>query len=99
MSAVQPCDLASSPVLEHLPVQPADNAACGTARAHPERVVGIETELQMMRGKARADQRELAGLRIVHGEMAGGLIDRKQSCRRVIGSLLAEVRIARRTDS
>src|SRR5437899_4213132 len=37
--------------------------------------------------------------RIVHGEMAVGLFDREQLRRRVLGALLAKVRIRRRADS
>src|SRR5437870_2133330 len=53
----------------------------------------------MVGGEARADQRELAGFRIVHGEMAVGLVEWEQLRRGMVRPFFAEGRIVRWTDS
>ena len=64
-------------LLEHPAIQPADDAVAADAAARPERMVRVLGEDQVMRRKARADQRELARLRIVHGEMPRSPIHRE----------------------
>src|SRR5581483_12194861 len=48
---------------EFLDIEPADDAAAGarTARAHPKRVVGVMSEIKMMRREAGVDHVPLAG--------------------------------------
>src|SRR5262245_7182644 len=50
-----------------------------------------------MGGKARADERELARRRIIHGQMAIGGFEREHLCRWMVRPFLTEVRIGRRT--
>ena len=49
-----------------------------------------------MRREASADQCELAGRRIIHRQMAVGLLQREDLRRRMARSLLAEIRVCRR---
>src|SRR5207248_8694011 len=48
------------------------------------------SKLEVMRREARADQRDLLGLRIVDGEMPTGAIEREQLRRRMARALLAK---------
>src|SRR5215471_15559976 len=50
-----------------------------------------------MGGEARADERELARRRIVHGQMTIGAVEREHLCRRMLRAFLTEVRIGWRT--
>ena len=84
-------------LVEHLAIQPAEYAALRPARARPQRVVGVLREYQMVGGEARTDQGDLPRLGIVPGEMPVGLLDREELGRRMVRSLLAEVRIRGRT--
>ena len=86
-------------LLEHLSIQPADDARAGDPGAGPQRVVGVLGEDEMVRGETRADQREFAVRRIVHREVTVGRFERDQLRRRMGRALLAEVRIRRRTDA
>ena len=97
---VQPCAFASSPVSSKiLAIEPAERAGARPARAHPQRVVGVLGEDQMMRLVAGADQRDLAALRIDHREMPRRVLHREHFRRRMVRALLAEVRIGRRADA
>ena len=71
MNGVQPCDFTSSPVSSYIFMltQPAA-PLCATARARPQRVVGVEAELHVMGREAGVDHLELFGLRIVHRDLA-----------------------------
>src|SRR5205823_4579645 len=77
----------------------ADDAALRATGAGPERVAGVLGEHQVMGREAGPDQRDLPGLRVVHGEMAVGLLKRKQLRRRMVRTSLTELRIGGRTDA
>ena len=81
-------------LVEHLGVDPADIAAAA-AGAHPQRLVGVVAELQMMRTEAGLVGGVFAGLRIVHRHPAVGAVERKLDRRRMARALLAEVGIVR----
>ena len=81
-------------LVEHLGVDPADIAAAA-AGPHPQRLVGVVAELQMMRAEAGLVGGVLAGLRIVHRHPAVGAVERKLDGRRMARALLAEVGIVR----
>src|SRR5207253_4707762 len=86
-------------LLVHLYVDPAGRTALRAACAEPQRVVGVETELQVMRREARADHLEFLRLRIIHRDVAVRCVDWEDLRRRMIGARLAVVRIWRRTDA
>ena len=81
-------------LVEHLGVDPAD-IATAAAGAHPQRLVGVVAELQMMRAEAGLVGGVLAGLRIVHRHPAVGAVERKLHGRGVARALLAERRVVR----
>ena len=81
-------------LVEHLGVDPADVAAAA-AGAHPQRLVGVVAELQMMRAEAGLVGGVFAGLRIVHRHPAVGAVERKLDGRGMRRALLAEGRIVR----
>ncbi len=85
--------------VEGLAVKPADHAALRAAGAGPERVVGVFREHEMVGGEAGADERDLAAFWIVHGEMARGLLDRRELRRGMVRALAAEVRIGELADA
>ena len=72
-------------LVEHLGVDPADIAAAA-AGAHPQRLVGVVAELQMMRAEAGLVGGVLAGLRIVHRHPAVGAVERELNGRRMASS-------------
>ena len=82
-------------LVEHLAVQPADDL---TAAARPQRVIRVLGEHQVVRAEAGADVRELPRLRVVHREMPGRAIDRRELRRRMGRSGLAVVRVVERPD-
>jgi hypothetical protein len=53
-------------LLEHLSIEPADHSRAYHSSAGPQSVVRILGEDQVVSRKARADQGELAGCRIIH---------------------------------
>src|SRR5262245_23614704 len=100
MNAVQHCDFCSSPgLVEHLGVEPPENAAARAAAAQPQCIVGILSENQMVRAEAGVDERKLFGLRLVNSEMAPGSFHREQFRRWMVGTFLAEGQISRWTNS
>src|SRR5258707_12984432 len=77
-------------LVEHLGVDPADVAAAA-AGAHPQRLVGVVAELQVMRAEAGLIGGVLAGLRVVHRHAAIGAVERKFDGRGMARTSLAEV--------
>jgi hypothetical protein len=63
-------------LVQHLGVDPADIAAAATG-AHPQRIVGVIAELQMVRAKAGLVSGVLAGLGIIHRHPAVGAVERE----------------------
>src|SRR4029079_13401954 len=60
-------------LVEHLGVDPAGDL---TGAGPPQRVVGVITELRMVRAKAGVDELVFLGLEIEHGRLARALIER-----------------------
>ena len=63
-------------LVEQLGVDPADVAAAAAGR-HPQRLVLIVAELQVMRAEAGLVGGVLAGLRVVHRDAPIGAVERK----------------------
>src|SRR5439155_10640115 len=80
---------------EQLGVHPADHAARRAARGEPQRLVGVVTEVQVVRGETGVDVLPLARLRVVYGDLAQGAFLRRNLGRGMIGALLAEIRVGR----
>src|SRR5439155_10383206 len=62
---------------EFLRVEPTRNRVLRPAGAGPQRGVGIDGELQVMGRKAGVDQRKFLALRVIHCQLAGRFLDRK----------------------
>ena len=78
-----------------LGVEPPDHAAATAAR-RPQRIVGVEAELQVMRVKAGVDEGVFHRLRIEHGQLTMALGKREQLGRDQVRAFSAKVWILRR---
>ena len=81
-----------SGLVKHLGVEPADHAPASSA-ARPQRIVGVVTELQVVRLEARIDECVFHRFGVEHRKRAVSLLQREQLGGRMRRALLAEVRV------